>query len=64
MKNLDIIVKQDHHGEFPYKTLIMPILLKIKDNEALSFLTRQDGFVFTTSDLNSFITMALADKWL
>lgn len=42
----------------------MPILAKVKDVEALSFLARQDGFVFTAQDLNSFISMALSEKWL
>lgn len=64
LKNLDIVVRTSDGAEYPFKTLIMPILAKVKDVEALSFLARQDGFVFTAQDLNSFINMALSEKWL
>jgi hypothetical protein len=65
MKQLDIVVRLDQYGgEYPFKNLIVPILAKIKDVEALSFLTRQDGFYITTQDLNSFVNMTLAEKWL
>jgi hypothetical protein len=65
MKQLDIVVRQDQYGgEYPFKNLVVPILAKIKDVEALSFLTRQDGFYITSQDFNSFISMTLAEKWL
>jgi hypothetical protein len=64
MKPLDIVVKHGDQEELPFKHLIMPVLAKVKDPEALSFLTRHDGFVISAQDLNSFINMTLADRWL
>ncbi len=64
MSTLDIVVKSHDGAEYPFKNIILPILIKVKDVEALSFLTRQDGFVITQQDLISFISMALNEKWL
>lgn len=44
---------------------MMPVLFKIKDADALHFLaSRIKDFVITTTDLVSFITLSLNDKWL
>lgn len=40
MKNGDFIVRHEQYGEFNFKNLILPLLLKVKDVEALSLLTR------------------------
>lgn len=45
MKPMDLVVRHGAHEEFPFKNLVMPVLAKVKDLEALSFLTRHDGFV-------------------
>lgn len=46
MKNLEIIVRSEI-GEFPFKNLMVPILLKVKDNEILSYVLKQQGFVLS-----------------
>lgn len=63
LQPLDIIVRTAE-GEYPFKTLIMPILLKIKDVDSLNFLLKQPGFFFHTQDFNSFVTYAFEEKWL
>ena len=41
----------------------MPLILKGKDNDILSFLLKTDGFVFTSSDFSSFISQAIYERW-
>ncbi len=40
LREIELVFKHETLGESPIKSLILLILLKIKDNEALSFLTR------------------------
>ena len=63
MGKLDIIVRAPH-GEYPFKNLMMPVLLKIKDTDMLTFLLKQGGFVFGSGDLHSFVSYALNERWL
>lgn len=64
MKPIEIIVRHENAGEYAFKNLMIAILAKLKDVEALSFVTRQDGFVLTTQDLNSFLSITLHERWL
>jgi len=64
MKPIDVVVRHGDHEEYPFRNLIVPILAKVKDLEAVSFLARHDGFVVSAQDLNSFVSMALSDRWL
>lgn len=49
MRNLELTFKHEILGEFPFKNIMVPILLKIKDNDALSFLVNKTkDFVITT----------------
>jgi len=49
MKHLDLTFKHEVLGEFPFKNIMIPVLLKIKDNEALSFLVNKTkDFVITS----------------
>ena len=63
LRPLDFVVRTEY-AEHPFNTLIVPILLKIKDAELLTFLLKQEGFSFTTQDMNSFVEYAFNDRWL
>ena len=40
LKELDLIIRHESGVDLSFRSLVLAILLKIKDNEALSFLTR------------------------
>ena len=63
MRSQEIVVKAEH-GEYTFKSWMMPLLLKIKDIEALNVVVKQPGFVFSKVDLNSFVTYAFNDRWI
>lgn len=64
MRSLDVNFKHDKHGEFPFKNILLPILLKQKDVDALSFLSHKTrDFVLTAQDLQSFVSLSLAENW-
>jgi hypothetical protein len=49
MRSFDLIFRHDTVGEFPFKNILIPILLKIKDVDILSFLTHKTrDFVIST----------------
>jgi hypothetical protein len=49
--------------DLPFKSILMPLILKGKDNDILSFLLKTDGFVFSSSDFNSFVAQAISERW-
>ena len=64
MRNIDLIFRHETLGEYGFKNLILPILLKIKDTDALSYLTNKvKDFVITNQDLSSFVNLSLQDRW-
>ena len=65
MTKVDIIIRRlQGGGEYPFNQWVLPICLKIKDLDTLSFLLRQPGLHFSSQDLNSFITYAIEDQWI
>lgn len=64
LRKIDLTLIHESLGALKFNSFALPILLKIKDNEALSFLCRQDGFVISQEDMVSFLRWALADRWL
>lgn len=43
---LDVIIRKNEY-ELPFNHLILPVLLKVKDVDSLTFLLKQPGFYFT-----------------
>ena len=66
VKKVDIIVRrpQTHGGEYPFNQWLLPICLKIKDLDTLTYILRQPGLYFTPQDMQSFITYAIEDQWI
>lgn len=64
LKSLDVKLRNKELGEIQFNSIVLPILLKIRDIEALSFLSRQDGFVINQDDYVSFLRLALAERWI
>lgn len=65
MRNIDLIFKHDIYGEFAFKNIMFPVLLKLKDTDALAYLSnKRKDFVISTQDLNSFVSLALQEKWV
>jgi hypothetical protein len=56
-----IIIRHDQH-EYPFKQWLLPILLKLRDIEALTFLVNQPSFTLSYYGLNSFISYALTKQ--
>lgn len=63
IKMVDIIINSAT-GEYPFKQWLLPVILKVKDTDSLTFLMKQPGFFFTSQDMNSFIKYAFGDNWL
>jgi ABC-type branched-subunit amino acid transport system ATPase component len=49
---------------YSFDSLVLPVLLKTKDLEALNFLVKQLCFVVTLTDLQSFAVWAIAENWV
>lgn len=47
-----------------FKNIMIPLVLRSRDNDILTFLLKHEGFFFSTHDFNSFIIQALQDRWL
>lgn len=60
---MEIIVKEDKN-EYPYNSLLLPILMKTKDIQALEYLVKNEGFIFTQQDFASFVSAAIKAKWI
>ena len=60
----DLEIRHEELGLLQFNSLVLAILLRIKDNEALSFLSRQDGFILSQEDFSCFLRWALSDRWL
>lgn len=56
MRYGEILVIDHQYGEFPYKNALLPLLAKVEDIQALDLILKQDGFVLTTQDFNSFVS--------
>jgi hypothetical protein len=65
MRSFDLSFKHETLGEYPFKNILIPILMKTKDVDALSLLSHKaKDFIISTQDLNSFISLSLAERWL
>jgi hypothetical protein len=47
IKEADIVVRRTH-GEYPFRQWALPVLLKVKDVDSLSYLLKQPGFILST----------------
>ena len=52
------------HAEYPFKQWALPVLLKVKDSEILTYLLKQPSFMMTSQDFNSFVVYAQNENWL
>ena len=50
--------------ELPFSNLLMPLLLQIQDANLLTYLLKQEGFIFNTSDMHSFIKACFSKQWV
>ena len=59
-----VVVDERKNHPYYFKSLILPLLVEVGDNEALTFLLKQSGFAFTQGDLVSFIDFSLRKRWV
>lgn len=55
--------EEQTRGDYVFKNLLLPILLKTEDLQSLDLVLRQDGFVLTKQDFNSFVSVAVIHRW-
>lgn len=47
-----------------YNNLSLALIAKVKDLEVLNYLSKQNAFVLTSTDVQSFLQAAIQDKWI
>lgn len=63
MIQADWDVRDAQHGDHPFKNLMVPLVLQTEDVSILDVLLKNEGFVLTKTDFNSFVSLALKRKW-
>jgi len=62
MRQLTITTKVSNR-DLTYKNLMMPLIMKTHDNDALTFLLKNEGFFMNSFDIKSFVDQAILDSW-
>ena len=62
MRQLTITTRA-FNRDLTYKNLMMPLIMKTHDNDALTFLLKNEGFFMNSYDIKSFVDQALLDRW-
>ena len=60
---LEVRIPDYDSEELLFSNIILPLILKTKDNEILSFVLKNEGFFMQQSDLKSFVRASIKLKW-
>lgn len=62
--NREIMVRDSKNEDYPFSSLLVPLILQKEDLQTLEFLLKQEGFVINKTDFNSFVSYCLSNKWV